>query len=246
MSLPPPAPSPPRLPPVVRSALLAALALVAPCDCAGCGAPDVELCATCRARLRAVPSRIALPDGTPLVSALVYEGVVRDVILAFKQSGRYRLAKPLGPALADALAEVQSLTVGRQRADDDEVLPPIAVLVVPPSRSGRRQRGYDPVDLLVRAAGAVSARPGLAILRPRFAGGTGPQKGLSRIERLRSREGTLRCPEFWSGRRVVLVDDVATSGATLVEAVRAAKAAGADVVAACCLAATPLVSAKVP
>jgi len=221
----------------VLPALRGALALVAPCDCAGCGAPDIELCPRCRSKLRGDVRVTGLPDGTPLVSALVYEGVVRDVVLEFKQAGRFRLAATLGPALGAALEEVGRLAPPAPAGGAG----PIAVLAVPPSRAGRRRRGYDPVDLVARAAGAVVARPGLAILRS-----SGSQKSRSRSERLRTREGTIRCPAFWAGRRVVIVDDVATTRATLMEAVRAARKAGADVVAACCLAATPLASAKNP
>lgn len=224
---------------VILAALRSALALVSPCDCAGCGAPDIEFCADCRARLRPAFLVATLPDGTPFVSALSYEGVVRDVVLAFKQTGRYRLAKEFGPALRVALAEVA------RRAEEPGAAP-IAVLGVPPSRAGLRARGYDPVELLVRAAGGVVARPRLSILRSGLIDRGGTQKSRSRDDRLRSRVGTLRCPAFWTGRRVVVVDDVATTGATLAEAVRAARAAGADVVGACALAATPLMSAKVP
>lgn len=233
----PPGGRSPRVPPVVREALLGALALVAPCDCAGCGAPDVELCGDCRGRLRAAPAVSALPDGTPLVSAVEYAGVVRDVVLAFKQAGRFRLARELGPALAVAFSLVADLAVEAGGAPST----PIAVLAVPPSRAGRRRRGYDPVELLVRAAGGVSARPGLSILRS-----SSSQKSRSQSARRRSRVGAIRCPGFWAGRRVVVVDDVSTTGATLEEAVRAARAAGADVVGALCLAATPLMSAKAP
>jgi predicted amidophosphoribosyltransferase len=226
-----------RLMPGVVAALRAALALVAPCDCAGCGAPDVELCADCRGRLRRTPTVGELPGGTPLVSALVYEGVVRDVVLAFKQRGRYRLARPLGGALEAALEVVSGLESGSAATDPL----PIAVLAVPSSRAGLRRRGYDPVALLVGSAQAVCARPALVIRH-----GSGSQKTRSRAERLADRRGTIRCSSYWAGRRVVVVDDVATSGATLAEAVRAARGAGAIVVAACCLAATPLVSAKTP
>jgi predicted amidophosphoribosyltransferase len=232
------------VPPAVREALLGALALVAPCDCTGCGAPDVELCVDCRGRLRAAPAVSALPDGTALVSALEYSGVVRDVVLAFKQAGRFRLAREFGPALRAALSLVAAEHAGAASDPPEGGRPtatPIAVLVVPPSRAGRRRRGYDPVELLVRAAGGVCARPGLTILRSARS-----QKSKSQSDRRRSRADTIRCPAFWSGRRVVVVDDVSTTGATLEEAVRAARAAGAHVVGAVCLAATPLMSAKAP
>jgi predicted amidophosphoribosyltransferase len=221
--------SPPAFaqPPHLARSLRAALALVSPVDCAGCGRPDIELCAACRDKLRPSPLVAALADETPFVSALEYSGVVRDVVLAFKQSGRWRLGRELAPALACAVE-----VVGAEGC---------RVLAVPSSRAGLRRRGYDPVELLVRATGAVPCRPGLRIL-----GASGSQKTRSRAERLRSRAGALRCSPRLAGQRVVVVDDVSTTGATLVEAARAARAAGARVVGAACLAATPLAAGNEP
>ncbi|MGA1811551.1 phosphoribosyltransferase family protein [Frondihabitans sp. 4ASC-45] len=247
------APAAARPLPHVRSALRAALALVAPADCAGCGAPDIELCADCCRRLEPRPLVAALPDGTPLVSGLDYEGTARDVILAFKQSGRWRLARPLGPALAAALrlaaaaegppvgvAASEGLAVGAAAAEGPPVgAASVAVLAVPPSRAGRRRRGYDPVDLLMRAAGVRVSKPGFRILRS-----SAQQKSRGRAERLSGRLGSLGCSGRWAGARVVIVDDVTTTGATLQEAVRAARAAGAIVIGVCCLASTPLRSAR--
>lgn len=247
------APAAARPLPHVRSALRAALALVAPADCAGCGAPDIELCADCRRRLEPRPLVAALPDGTPLVSALDYEGAARDVILAFKQSGRWRLAKPLGPALAAALrlaaagppvgaAAAEGPPVGAAAAaaeGEPAGAAAVAVLAVPPSRAGRRRRGYDPVDLLVRAAGVRVSKPGFRILRS-----SAQQKSRGRAERLSGRLGSLGCSGRWAGARVVIVDDVTTTGSTLQEAVRAARAAGAIVLGVCCLASTPLRSVR--
>ncbi|AMM21682.1 hypothetical protein AX769_17935 [Frondihabitans sp. PAMC 28766] len=213
------------LPPWLVDSLRGALALVSPCDCAGCGRADVELCTRCRATLASPPPAhvTRLPDGTPLRTVLTYEGMVRDVVLAFKQQGRLRLARPLGPAMARAL----------------EPWPDAEVLPVPGSARGRRVRGYEPVELLLKAAGRVPFRPGLRILRA-----TGSQKHRSRAERADARRGSMRASPRLAGRRVVVVDDVTTTGASLAEAVRAARSAGADVVGAASVAATPLMSEK--
>lgn len=236
--------------PALRSAFRAALALAVPADCAGCGAADIELCADCRRRLAPRPLVAALPDGTPLVSALEYAGVVRDVILAFKQSGRWRLARPLGPAMAagvrltagaaplvlPARAGIEPpITSARSGRAQPGAADAVAVLAVPPSRAGRRRRGYDPVDLLLRAAGVRASTPGFRILRS-----SAQQKSRGRAERLSGRVGSLALPGCWAGARVVIVDDVSTTGATLHEAVRAARAADAVVIGVCCLASTPL------
>jgi predicted amidophosphoribosyltransferase len=214
-------------------ALRGALALVSPVDCAGCGAENLELCPWCREKLRAAPLVAALPDGTPLVSALEYSGVVRDIVLEFKQTGRWRLGRELGPALVAALAVVHGSESG---GGADTGLP---VLAVPSSAAGLRRRGYDPVQVLLSAARVAPVKPGL-----RIRGSSGSQKARSKSERAASRVGSMRCASWVAGRSVVVVDDVATTGATLLEASRAAREAGATVVGACCLAATPLASAK--
>ncbi|GAA4686599.1 ComF family protein [Frondihabitans cladoniiphilus] len=239
-------------PPSIVQALLSALALVSPVDCAGCGRADVELCPACRTRLRPALRRAALPDGTPLVSGLEYSGAVRDVVLAFKQQGRWRLGRPLAPAVQAALlaaAGAGSPGAGAGPPEVGAVLPDVGasseagappgvvVVAVPSSAAGLRRRGYDPVRVLLRAARVRPAPRGLRVSRA-----SGVQKGRSRAERQAARVGTLAASRRLTGHRVVVVDDVVTTGSSLVEAVRACSAVGADVVGAACLADTPLVS----
>ncbi|RKR73276.1 ComF family protein [Frondihabitans australicus] len=204
---------------LVLPALRGALSLVSPCDCAGCGLGDRELCEDCARRLCPRVAEGALPDGTPLRTALVYDGVVRDVLIAYKEQGRLRLGRRFGPALAAAL----------------DAWPGVPLLLVPSSAAGRRRRGYEPVELIARAAARPFCRPGLRLRRA-----TGVQKGRTRAERALARHGSMRASRRLSGITVVVVDDVSTTGATLAEAVRAARAAGAEVVGACAVAAVPL------
>lgn len=216
-----------------------ALSVVSPVSCAGCGAADVALCDDCRRRLVPEVTRVDLPDGLPVFAGLVYAFEVRGVVLAYKNGGRVRLAEALAPALGAALdscarvvaAEVATATSVDDARSDLSVL----VVPVPPSRRGRRRRGYDPVELVLRRLGLVV---GGRVLVPTATAGGG-QKGRDRQQRLRAREGSLRCTRDLGGLRVVLVDDVVTTGGTLVEACRAVRARGAVVVGAACLAATP-------
>jgi predicted amidophosphoribosyltransferase len=107
------------------------------------------------------------------------------------------------------------------------------VVPVPSSRAAFRRRGYAVTDLLARRAGATPRR----LLVPGRAGLD--QRGLGRQERARNVGGTLRARRA-EGMRVVVVDDVVTTGATLDEAVRVLRRAGADVVGAAAVATTPL------
>lgn len=207
----------------MRAAVLDALALLLPVECAGCGLPDRAVCADCRAALRPEPSRRRLPDGTAVFSGLDYDGAVRAVILAFKEQGRAELARALAPALACAVIEAGA-------ALD---LTGAEVVAVPGSRRARRRRGFDPVAALVAHAGLDRARA-FAPARPHPA-----QKTLSFDQRARNLDGVFEVAASVAGRRILLVDDVVTTGATLSAAAAALRSAGAEVVAAAVVASTP-------
>ncbi|MCL9666589.1 ComF family protein [Curtobacterium albidum] len=214
-------------------AVLALLGLVLPVTCPGCGAPDRAVCLPCRDALDAEPLRRRLVAGVRLDAAFAYRDTVRALVLELKLRGRTDLVPVLAPrfgALVDrALADV-----------------PGALLVrVPPSRTGARRRGFDPVVLLLRRARAARQRscraPRGALRRDRRPGRrtAGPhssgtpaahgQKGRTALERVEATVGTLRAAHV-AGRDVVVVDDVVTTGVTMAEAVRAVRAAGGRVV----------------
>ncbi|PCN49317.1 phosphoribosyltransferase [Curtobacterium sp. 'Ferrero'] len=197
------------------AALRAALGLLLPVDCVGCGAPDRAVCADCRRALADRPRRVRLVGGVRTDVAFEYEGLVRVLLLELKLRSRVDVAGPLAGRFAAlvhrALAEAPPGTV---------------LLRVPPSARGRRRRGFDPVVLLLRRGGAPRGRPLVRARRDR--GGTG-QKERSATERVRATVGSLVARDV-AGRTVVLVDDVVTTGVTMAEAVRAVRAAGGSVV----------------
>lgn len=211
----------------LREAALDAAALVAPVDCAGCSAPDRALCPTCRAELHPSPRSAVLGAGgappLPVVAGLAYAGVARAAILALKQEGRTELARPLAPALL-AAADRGWAAFGRV----DALLVP-----VPGSPEAARQRGFHPAALLARRAGLAPR----SVLRLADAGG-GPQKGRALAERVAA-DRRVSARRRLDGRAVVLLDDVVTSGATLLAAAAAVGGAGALVLGAVALAATP-------
>lgn len=211
-----------------REALLDALALVLPVECAGCGAPDRGLCAACATALAPAVERRVLADGTPVWSGLVYAGVVRDVVLSLKGHQRTDAAGSLAPALAAAIiAAAEAVEPGAGA---------VQVVAVPGTRRAYRARGYEPVRLLLRCAG-VRERRVFRAARPHAV-----QKGLGVEGRKANLAGAFRLRRggrVVRGRRVVVVDDVVTSGATLLEAMAELRTAGADVIGAATLAATP-------
>jgi predicted amidophosphoribosyltransferase len=206
---------------VLRNALLDALAILLPVDCAGCGAPDRGVCDECRRALAPDPSVRAV-GAVRVWAGLRYELVGRRVILALKEDGRTDVARVLAVPLGAAL----------DRALDDA--PRAAELApVPSSRAAYRRRGYDPVRVLLRRTGYSPAR----ILAPARA--SRDQKALGVADRAENRAGAFVATRRLDGRTFVIVDDVLTTGATIADAARAIEAAGGVVAGAATLAFTP-------
>lgn len=206
---------------VLRGALAEALALTIPVACAGCDAPDIALCEACGILLR--PRATRSPAGAAVWSGLAFDGVPARVVRALKEDGRTGLARDLAPALR---AAVEAAMAAAPCSDE-----PVVVVPIPTSRAAYRRRGYRVVELVARRAGLRSA-PLLQIART-----TADQRGLDRAARRRNVAGSLRARGA-EGARVVVIDDVVTTGATLEEAVRALRAGGADVIGAATIAAT--------
>ncbi|MGW0395793.1 ComF family protein [Streptomyces sp. NPDC003042] len=215
--------------------------LVLPADCAGCGAARRVLCERCRTRLSGAAAGLVRPAvrrggpvGLPPVHAGArYEEPVRAVVLAHKERGALPLAGPLGEALAAAVLQAARGGPGE-----------LALVPVPSARRAVRARGHDPARRIALAAsgrlrrGGVAARvaPVLRLLRP-----VEDQADLGARERLENLAGALGvCRDgarLTAGARILLVDDLITTGATLAEAARALRAAGLRVDAAAVVAA---------
>ena len=187
--------------------------LLAP-RCAGCDEPGSWFCFSCRDQCEPVAheGRLAIR------AAGAHTGPLRAAIRRLKYGAEAGLAEELGALVALELGRdlARGLTI-------DTVVP------VPLHRSRAASRGYDQALLL---AHAVASRTGLP-LRPalhRIRGGR-PQVELDRVARARNIRGAF-VAEAGSlrGLRVALVDDVATTGATLMDAAAAARAAGARIV----------------
>ncbi|HEX4019384.1 MAG TPA: hypothetical protein VHX15_21805 [Frankiaceae bacterium] len=150
---------------------------------------------------------------------------MRRCLIAYKERGRRDLAPVLALALMRVLRELPVSIPG-----------PVLLVPVPPSRAALRERGFDHVALLVRLAlrllpRSASARWGWSpLLHPvrRVA----DQAGLPATARAANVAGSLGLRPGIGRRaaerspRLVLVDDVLTSGATMAEAARALRAGG--------------------
>ncbi|TFD48995.1 ComF family protein [Cryobacterium frigoriphilum] len=223
-----PAPETPASETPARRALLDAWAVLAPTQCSGCGAPDRALCAACRLSLGARPHTCCRGDQT-VWAALDYSGVVRRVLGNFKDGGRTdaaaALAVPLRQAIAAALAGLDVASRAQPAAD-------VHLVTIPSAAAAFRARGYHPVELLLRHAGLV-ATPVLDLALT-----TTDQVGLGREERARNKTGSLRARYGLANFRCLIVDDILTTGATVLEARRAVRAAGGEVLGVATLAET--------
>lgn len=197
--------------------------LVAAFHCPTCGArtgpyttPD-QRCLRCRGQKWAV---------TWLVRVGPYEEPLRRLILGYKFRGRHRVDRVLARMLADALR-------GRGGVEAIDAFVPI------PTRS-RDPYGWahHPVAQVAREVSRMLDRPSLPILRKRF--GVRPQVGLTPPQRRENIRGAfrLRIGARPAGATLCLIDDVATTGATLHEAGRVLRAAGAREVVAAVIAKT--------
>ena len=228
-------PLPYSLPAIVREALLDAWALLQPIDCLGCGAPDRACCASCRDAIRAgapVVVRCDADPGAPVWCAADYAGAVRGAVLSLKEAGRVDAARPLAPLLRAAV--VAALRAGA----DAHRAPPgswrVELVPIPTTRRALARRGHDPLRCIVARARLPSSR----VLAPVRTWTSGEQKRRGRAGRLAARTGRFRARGRLDGRAFLLVDDLATTGATLAAACDAVRAAG-GVVIGCAVVAAP-------
>ncbi|TFD24097.1 ComF family protein [Cryobacterium sp. TMS1-13-1] len=213
----------------LTAAALDAWAALLPTSCSGCGAADRALCAACRLALLPAVHPVTRDD-VRIWSALNYEGVARHVIAAYKDNGRTdaaaALAAPLRAAIVAALVAAPSLPAPTLPALSRVAPGPagIELVTIPSSRQAWRARGYHPVDALLHRAGLHPA----PLLAQR--GVVSDQVGLGRAERAANKDHSLMARHPLNGVAVILVDDIVTTGATLLEARRAVLAAGGTVV----------------
>ena len=147
-----------------------------------------------------------------------YEGPLREALLALKFRGRREFAAPLGRLLAAA----GSPAAAAWRTD--------TVTFVPAHPQRIRARGYDQAGLLAKefAFGAGLEKPAALLARKKD---TRAMKGLGKEERSRNLAGAFAYAGTGAeGRRILLIDDIYTTGATAEECARVLLEAGAECV----------------
>ena len=212
----------------------AALDLLAPPTCAGCGRVGSSWCAACFARTKLLSGDLcavcggAAPAGAcphcadypsnfdAARSYAVYEDPFKRILLRFKYEHDL--------ALGDLVARMTSQTVLAFTGEVDGLVP------VPLGPDRFKSRGYNQVDLFARPLARYIGVPYLpdGLQRKRE---TRSQVGLTGDQRRQNLSGAfVASPEVVEGRSVLLVDDVFTTGSTGNACARALRAAGAQAV----------------
>jgi len=234
-------PAPTRIAAALRAALGLAVDVALPRLCSACREPvtDSGLCAGCWSKLsfiaRPYCERLGIPfpfdSGPGLLSmeamadppaygraraAVRYDDVARTLVQAFKYGDRLDLGPVMGRWMANA---------GRELFEGAHALVPVPL-------HWRRQwaRRFNQSALLAEMVGKASGLP-VAYTALKRVKATPQQVGLSQSQRAANVQGAFRVPDDGkpevAGRRLILVDDVLTSGATSDTCARALLRAGA-------------------
>jgi ComF family protein len=220
----------------------AVLDLLFPPYCAACQRLGAWLCPGCMAEIEVIHPPVCRRCGLPLrsdqtanpdtgacehcqraplqldglLAYAYYGGPLRQAIHQFKYEDLRSLAGPLGKLMGDAWAVLVPPNL-----EIDAIVP------VPLHPTRQRQRGYNQSALLARELGVALARPVVEDVLIR-AKATAPQVELNTQERRANVQDAFQCTSSaLCGKRVLLVDDVCTTGCTLESACAALRTAGA-------------------
>jgi ComF family protein len=191
------------------------LSLLFPERCVGCSAPGVAFCSRCRAALAPyaddIPAALATQHETRIL--FVYQGCIRSAVHLLKYRRQRRAARPLGALLAEDLAR--------------RPLPIDAIAAIPLHQSRQATRGFNQAEAL---AAEVSRRCGAPLIGAELqrVRATEQQAKLDARQRAANVRDAFRwCAPYPPPRRILLVDDVLTTGATMGACTEALLAAGA-------------------
>ncbi|MGJ6979485.1 ComF family protein [Aestuariimicrobium soli] len=197
-------------------------------SCPGCGRPGWGACAECLSGLRrATPARTirATIDDWPVWAACAYRPPVPALVKAWKDEGSWGLTRPFARAVLARIADEAALVGGG----------PCLVVPVPSRPQAVAERGHDHARSLARGVARGLGWRSEPLLR--VGRGGADQFDLDREHRWLNSRGVRA--QRGSGR-VLLVDDVVTTGASLRAAAQALTEAGWTVVGAATVASSEL------
>ena len=219
-----------------------------PLSCVVCGKEGKFICEGCEpalTRLSQPYCRVCANPGTrgicrwcfndPLNldgirAPYLFEGPVREAVYSLK----YRGVRAAAPEMGRLLARYLDTHPFESRAAFESNLPPhtaatpVDLIVPAPLHAKRlRDRGYNQAELLARSLSKEAGIPldTSSLVRVKH---SGPQVGESRERRRSNVDGSFRCDTDMTGKSVIVVDDVATTGSTLSACASALKNSGAS------------------
>lgn len=222
----------------------ALLETLSPTRCAGCESPGELLCSRCMDELVLIdPEQSCTLCGAPYGRVLCTEcrgastsldrclacalfcGPLPRVIRAYKDGGERRLARVIAELLLDTALHAQEAAPNRYGgilADCD------FITFVPATKSAYRRRGFDHMEAVAHLLGDMA---GASVCDCLIKHGSSDQRRMGREGRLATSRGIYEVPEFVlesvDGARILLVDDVITTGATMTSVAAVLKDAGA-------------------
>jgi len=190
----------------------ALLNLVFPPACEVCRkSSDEALCGECFSQIRFMKPHLGI------YSAAIYDGVIKTALHRFKFQKRRKLAEPLGILLVKYLSHTPALPM-----DEMDCIVP-----VPLHRKRQRERGYNQAQLLAAVISRYYEVPVIAALARMK--DTHPQFDLPREARLTNVKGAFKVadPKAVYNKKILLLDDIYTTGSTISECSKVLKIAGA-------------------
>lgn len=212
-------------------ALSQLLDAVLPTSCIDCKVLGSHHCDVCAARFKPTPHWV-FREQLPGVAATYLDPSSASILRAVKDEGRTALIGKMLEAMLqiDLVLNDSRGQVPSQRATlSNALLSGQAVLVpIPYSRRAMRKRGFDAVEILTNRLSAkrqIEVHTGLRLARqPK------DQRKLGVVDRRQNLSGAMRYrPPNFNNDVAIIVDDVVTTGATVLEAARAIEATGAKV-----------------
>ena len=191
------------------------LSLVYPKKCLGCGRYGAYICQKC---LDKIPDPDINENSDIIFAAASYESpLLKKTIRALKYRGAGQVAESLAKLIHERLCE-----------DLSEIAPDI-IVPAPLSRESKRKRGFNQAETIAKNLSDMLDTECLTNVLYKNKRTLSQVKIKNRKERLKNLKGafSVKNPELIKGKVVLVVDDVSTTGATILEARRALLAGGA-------------------
>lgn len=189
--------------------------LLFPIHCYGCNALGIEICSKCR-KYWSPHLYIQRIDGLTVYSSIRYSPIAKSILLSAKESSVKRADFMIIDALVNLIKRMPP-----------HLLRNAALMPIPGSKRAIRKRGRDFIQSLTIEVAKQTGLPvysGMEITR-----GLLDQSRLSAIDRSRNISGAFKFDGPQISKEIFLVDDLVTTGATLLEAKRALNSSGISV-----------------